>query len=661
VTLAGVAIAACGGDPVSPPDPVPTTISVSPDSQALASIGATAQFTATVRDQSGDVMNAVAVSWSSSRPATATIDGNGLATARADGQTTITATAGSQSAGATLTVAQKVATVTLSPSSADLVPSETRQFSAALTDANGVPVASRTAAWSTVDTTVAIVDAGGLVTAVADGQTSVIASAGAAADTAPVTVATVPPPPPPNQSPSATISTPGDGMSFSQGEQIDFTGSATDPEDGTLTGGSLVWESSLDGQIGTGSSVGRDDLATGTHTIRLIATDSQGAADTATISLTVNSAPPPNQPPDATINTPATGSAFSQSETVTGRGVAVDPEDGTLTGGSLVWESSLDGQIGTGDTFSLSILAVGTHTIRLIATDSQGAADTAAVTITVNAIPVANYDVEIRYNAGTTPTAAQQQAFDDAESRWEDLIRGDLPSIPINVGANSCGSGSPAITETVDDLLILVTLESIDGPGGILGSAGPCFIRTASNLPIVGRMRFDTADLASLESNGQLEAVILHEMGHVIGVGSLWATFGFRLGTGGPDPYFTGTLARAAFENIGGFSYTGGSKVPVANTGGGGTRDVHWRESVFDAELMTGFLDVGVFNPLSIVTVNSLADMGYVVNTAAADPLFLSLSLRLTPAAKLRLEGDVLSLPLHQVDSTGRVTRTIRP
>jgi hypothetical protein len=58
--------------------------------------------------------------------------------------------------------------------------------------------------------------------------------------------------------------------------------------------------------------------------------------------------------------------------------------------------------------------------------------------------------------------------------------------------------------------------------------------------------------------------------------------------------------------------------VPVANTGGPGTREGHWRESVFGNELMTGFLDGGI-NPLSRVTVGALEDMGYQVNYDAAD------------------------------------------
>ena len=55
-----------------------------------------------------------------------------------------------------------------------------------------------------------------------------------------------------NQPPVAVISSPADGASFTQGESITFTGSATDLEDGALTGASLVWASNIDGEIGTG-------------------------------------------------------------------------------------------------------------------------------------------------------------------------------------------------------------------------------------------------------------------------------------------------------------------------------------------------------------------------------------------------------------------------
>ena len=66
------------------------------------------------------------------------------------------------------------------------------------------------------------------------------------------------------------------------------------------------------------------------------------------------------------------------------------------------------------------------------------------------------------------------------------------------------------------------------------------------------------------------------------------------------------------------------TSVPVDNTGGAGTRDAHWRESIFTSELMTGYVGPGAHLPLSRLTVASLADLGYQVNMEAADPFQIS-------------------------------------
>ncbi|MFK8183931.1 MAG: pre-peptidase C-terminal domain-containing protein [Phormidesmis sp.] len=201
-------------------------------------------------------------------------------------------------------------------------------------------------------------------------------------------------------------------------------------------------------------------------------------------------------------------------------------------------------------------------------------------------------------------SASQQAIFQDAADRWAEIITGDLPDVFIE------GIGE------VDDLVIQASAPSIDGVGGTLGQAGPTFIRTDSSLPVAGIMEFDAADLDELEASGQLEAVILHEMGHVLGIGTIWERLGLLTGGFGDNPQFIGAGATAEYNDIFGVS---ASSVPVENTGGPGTRNGHWRESIFDNELMTGFLNPGS-NPLSRMTVASLADLGYEVNLGAADP-----------------------------------------
>ena len=271
----------------------------------------------------------------------------------------------------------------------------------------------------------------------------------------------------------------------------------------------------------------------------------------------------------------------------------------------------------------------------------------------------AGFDISLRFVAMPTPT--QLQTFSNAAARWESIITGDIAAQPLNLGAGSCNSPG-AINETLDDVAIIVRLEPIDGVGQILGSAGPCFTRNVGSLPILGTMQFDTADLANLETAGTFGSVILHEMGHVLGIGTIWSTKGLlqnpspTSGTG-LDTFFSGLNAIAAFNTIGGTTYTGGGKVPVENSqGGAGTRNSHWRESVLLNELMTGFLNGGA-NPLSILTIQSLGDLGYTVTNVPADAFAITPTLRgegsIEPAG-VALGDDIWKGPVYRVDSKGR-------
>jgi len=316
----------------------------------------------------------------------------------------------------------------------------------------------------------------------------------------------------------------------------------------------------------------------------------------------------------------------------------------------------------TGTTDLTGVARVGSWTIQAGPNSLTATAAGVGTPATFNATGVAStYNIEVRFLTSVTP--AQQAAFDAAAARWSQVIFADIPSQFVSVPANTCRTGVPLINETVDDIVIFAILENIDGPGMILGSAGPCQIRPSSGLTSWGVMRFDTSDLPNLESQGLLQPVILHEMGHVLGLGTLWNTFSLLTGGGGTDPFFTGAQARAAFDQIGGTGYTGGGKVPVENTGGAGTRDGHWRESVFTNELMTGFINMGA-NLLSRVTAAQYGDLGYEVNLAAADAFSVSFPLmasRSQSTITVHLVDDILHAPIIVADDKGRIIRVIQP
>ena len=275
----------------------------------------------------------------------------------------------------------------------------------------------------------------------------------------------------------------------------------------------------------------------------------------------------------------------------------------------------------------------------------------------------AAYEISVCITTAMTP--AQRGVFKNSSTRWSTIIKGDLPSLSGSLAANACGLPHPSVNTTYDDLLIFAAVADIDGPGAVLGRAGPCVSRTGpAGLPVIGVMEFDGADLGNMESNGTLLSVILHEMGHVLGIGTIWNRFGLLQNpssAGSPlDTYYSGAGGLAGFEAIGGATYTGGAKVPVENTGGAGTMNGHWRESVLRNELMTGFINGGgVGNPLSQLTVRSLADLGYTVDPAAADPFSLAFSLRDGPDTRpsLKLHNDIFDGPRFTMESGGRLTR----
>ncbi len=330
---------------------------------------------------------------------------------------------------------------------------------------------------------------------------------------------------------------------------------------------------------------------------------------------------------------------------------------------------------------------------RLGVSASQGvravAGSAAPVLFTANAgaVPASTFNLEVRFRTAgpgctncVAPTASQTAAFTQAAARWKQIILSGSVPYPVTEPLSSC---FPAMNETVDGLVIWASMVPIDGVNGILGQSGPCIVRDDHGFqPAVGLMQFDTADLVALESRNQLNDVILHEMGHVLGFGTMWdfdpgASAIIPIGPDNPpntllsgkgtaDPIFTGRSTRAAFlaAVAPGRTFTG-NPVPVENLGGAGTANSHWRELTVSNELMTGFLNNGS-NPLSAFTATSFRDLGYVVNDAATDPFTFLANLVGAPAfalpsfgAGFQLNEGVITGPIIVIDRRGRRVATV--
>jgi hypothetical protein len=347
--------------------------------------------------------------------------------------------------------------------------------------------------------------------------------------------------------------------------------------------------------------------------------------------VTPPAAPPPTttSAPVPTTATPASGptveSFSASSSTVTAPGLVAltwavsDPNGDPLTCTLDLNGDGTDDLTVAGCEQGGSRLApfatAGTFTPRLRVTDGTSTPATSTASVAVTAGTTEPFDITMRNLSPLSPTV--QAAFDSAAARWSGAIARGIPSQSITIPAGGCDLATePGITGTIDDLVIDIEVHPIDGPGLTLASAGPCSPVYSDGLPRFGVMEFDSADIDALVSSGTLTAVVTHEMAHVLGLGTWWNVGRtLRAGTGTASSRFTGPLAKAAWSTLG-----RSGDVPLETAFGAGTNDSHWVEAVFDNELMTGIIDgVRPGNPLSELSIASLADMGYRVDLSAAD------------------------------------------
>ncbi len=327
--------------------------------------------------------------------------------------------------------------------------------------------------------------------------------------------------------------------------------------------------------------------------------------------------------------------------------------DGAMTGAS-----ALTDYLGRARPSSWRLGPSGLQSVTATSTGFQPISFTAQA----SAVPASTFHIEVRYQAGTFPTDPQRAAFDAAVARWTSIVVAGGPPYQIHESAG-CGN---MIGETIDGVVITVVLRPIQG--NVLGSAGPCIVRDQGYLPVQGYMEFNTNFLPQLEQSGQLNAVILHEMAHVLGFGTMWNYNGLPGqpsnhlldGSPGTDPTFNGPAARAAFFGAMGVGTFTGTPVPVEGLPyGAGTAYSHWRKTVFGNELMTGFITAGSVTPLSAVSVESLRDLGYGVNDMLSDSFSFQAFVQWYGQPALEMKEGVLPGDIVVINREGRRVGTI--
>ena len=259
--LLGLSVA-CGDSGIPPPPPVPTTLELSLESLVFDALAATARFTATVFDQHGKAMAGVPVSWRSSGPAVAVVDQSGLVTAADNGSAYVAAMAGEAKDSARVVVEQLPASLWIQPGHPLRMEAlaDTTHLTAEVLDPNGRVIAGAAVTWSAGDITVATVSREGLVTAVANGYTTVKAASGNLVDFVEVRVRQVPA--------VVRISPAADTLKFATlGDTIRLSAEVLDANGHVVEGVQVAWATS-DLRV---STIDRDGLVTargnGTATI----------------------------------------------------------------------------------------------------------------------------------------------------------------------------------------------------------------------------------------------------------------------------------------------------------------------------------------------------------------------------------------------------------
>lgn len=208
-----------------------------------------------------------------------------------------------------------------------------------------------------------------------------------------------------NDKPTVRILEPFASQTYCAGQPITFKADSSDPNnppDYRLPDSAIAWRSTPAGLSGTGH-VYSQALPAGGYTVIVRGTDEMGEYDEASVNLNVVSCT--NAKPTATITAPKGNlDVWADKSDQHGwyyeldlAGIGTDPEDGTLSGSSLMWTTSLasvqpggSGELGSGNSLRVKLYTdycAATpryeHLITLTVRDSAGQIGTATVLVRV--------------------------------------------------------------------------------------------------------------------------------------------------------------------------------------------------------------------------------------------------------------------------------------
>lgn len=381
-----VLVTACGGggDGGGTTEPPAVTVGSVAVTLGVAQVisGGTTTASAEVRSTTGAVLSGRSISWSSSSPSVATIDGAGAIVAVSAGTTSITATSEGKSGSATLTVTlPPVASVSLSLAQSSVVAGSTTSASVVLRDNGGNTLTGRSVAFSSSNTGVATIDNSGGIVAVSAGTTTITATSEGQSASAPLTV--LPPP-------VATVSVSLQQATVELGAGTTASAVLRDANGTTLSGRTVSWSSSNSAVATVSASGVITSASVGTTTITA---SSEGKTGSATLSVI--------PAPVASISVSLAQSSLQVGGSTSASAVLRDANGVVLSDRSIAWSSSNTAVASVSASGVVTALAGGTASI--MAT-SEGKSGMATVTVTLPPVASVTLSGAGRVKVGDTYT-----------------------------------------------------------------------------------------------------------------------------------------------------------------------------------------------------------------------------------------------------------------
>jgi trimeric autotransporter adhesin len=304
--------------------PTVASITLSPTAVTLR-VGGTTKVTATLKNAAGDTLIRP-ITWTTSNPAISSVDGAGNISAIAVGTDTVTAAAGGQNAICVVTVTNvPVKSLTLGPANPSVIIGQTTQLTATAKDSVGDVLTGRVVTWTSQSTNIATVSPSGVVTGVAQGTDSIIATCEGITAKIVVTV---------NPVPASTVIISPNSTTILVGGTLQLSATVTDQNGNAISGATVTYTSNnagvasvTTGGLVTGVAQGGPVTITGTST-------ANGTTVTGTAQITVTAVPVAQ-----IVVSPATYT-LTATGTVQLTATPEDVNGNPLSGRTVTWSSS---------------------------------------------------------------------------------------------------------------------------------------------------------------------------------------------------------------------------------------------------------------------------------------------------------------------------------